>query len=221
MKKLIAMVLALVMVASMVACTSKKDETPAEDPNQIVTEAPTEGETETPETPAEGEDAETETPAEGEDAEAETPAEGEETTAEDAPAEEEVQLSPEAAELMEKLNQLVEGLPEDLLTQEAEVTPDMFEYYTFVPQVEGAVAVVSEPMIGSIAHSVVLVKLPEGADAAAFAADVDANKKPNKWVCVEAEESYVKTSGQYVLLVMSDKEMAGTVAANWDTVFGA
>ena len=220
MKKLIAMLLALVMVASMVACGSKKDEAPEKEDTQIETNVDTE-------TPAEGDTTEPEVPTEGEEetAEPEVPAEGEETTEEapeeEIPADEEVAMSPEATELMETMNKLIEGMPEELMTMETEVTPDTFEYYTFVPYVDGAVSVVSEAMIGSIAHSIVLVKLPEGADVEAFAADMDANKNPAKWICVAAEESYVKTNGQYILLVMAAKENADIVAANWDAAFGA
>lgn len=206
MKKLVAMLLALVMVVSMAACASKKEEQSTEDPNAVVTpvEPETPSEEETPDAPVEEE-----TP---DAAEEETP---------DAPVEEAPAMSPEAAELMETLKTLLAGMPEDLATQEIEVAPDMFEYYTFVPQVEGAVAVLSEAMINAVAHSVVLVKLPEGADVEAFASTMDANKNPAKWVCVEAEESFVKTSGQYVLLVMSAKDTADIIAANWDAAFGA
>ena len=76
-------------------------------------------------------------------------------------------------------------------------------------------------MIGSIAHSVVLLKLPEGADVAAVAADIEANMDPRKWICVEAEATMVKTSGQYVLMAMSSQATVDAISANFDTVFGA
>ena len=38
---------------------------------------------------------------------------------------------------------------------------------------------------------------------------------------MEAEASWVKASGQYVLMVMSTQEAADAIAANFDAVFGA
>ena len=56
---------------------------------------------------------------------------------------------------------------------------------------------------------------------AAVAADIEANMDPRKWICVEAEATMVKTSGQYVLMVMSSQEIVDAISANFDTVFGA
>ena len=70
------------------------------------------------------------------------------------------------------------------------------------------------------AHSVVLVRVPEGTDVEAVRADIEANANPRKWVCVEAEATWVKTSGQYVVMVMSTADMAAAIEANFNTVFG-
>ena len=82
-------------------------------------------------------------------------------------------------------------------------------------------AAVSEPMIGSIAHEVILVEVPEGTDPAEVAAQMEANMNPRKWICVEAEATWVKTSGQYVVMVMSTADMAAAIEANFNTAFGA
>ena len=84
----------------------------------------------------------------------------------------------------------------------AEVPADSYEYLLFIPYIEGSYAVVSEPMIGSIAHSVVLLQLPEDADAQAVAAEIETNMDPRKWICVEADDMKVAGCGDVVMLIM-------------------
>jgi len=143
----------------------------------------------------------------------------------DAPVEEEmpvVEYMPEEKlnELTGLMDQLVGGINDELMVGTMEITADMYEYYG-IPATEGIYAVVSMPMIGSIAHEVVLVELPEGVDAATFAAEMEAGQDTMKWVCVQPETTWVKTSGKYVVGVMSAVSMADAIAANFDTVFGA
>lgn len=213
MKKLIAMMLALALVMSFAACGTKEEPAPEVD-TPAVEETP---EVETP--------AEEETPVEdlpNMDEPAAMPEEGEED--EDIEDEEmEVVPMPEEKreELMALLQQLVGGINDEMAIMEDEIYTDSFEWLVGVPYVEGAYAVMSAPMMNAIAHEVILIELPEGTDVEAFAADVEANLNPRKWVCVEAEKTWVKTSGQYVVKVMSSTEMADAVEANFNTVFGA
>lgn len=201
MKKLIAMICALTLLLSLAACGKKNEQPQEPEQNDPVVETPVE------ETPVE------EAPVE------ETPVE---EPAVEEPAVEEPEMDPAYADLLDKLAQLTEGAtPEEMMLMNAEVPADSYEYLLFIPYIEGSYAVVSEPMIGSIAHSVVLLQLPEDADAQAVAAEIETNMDPRKWICVEAESSWVKTSGQYVLMVMATQEAADVIAANFETVFGA
>ena len=201
MKKLIAMICALTLLLSLAACGKKNEQPQEPEQNDPVVETPVE------ETPVE------EAPVE------ETPVE---EPAVEEPAVEEPEMDPAYADLLDKLAQLTEGAtPEEMMLMNAEVPADSYEYLLFIPYIEGSYAVVSEPMIGSIAHSVVLLQLPEDADVQAVAAEIETNMDPRKWICVEAESSWVKTSGQYVLMVMSTQEAANVIAANFETVFGA
>ena len=217
MKKLFALLLAMLMVVSMVACGSKKEDAPTEEPETEVV------------TPEEEAAPETEEPAPEVEEEAAPETEEPAPEAENGDIVEEPEVEPmdpmmpelseAGAALLDKLHELTTGTNEDMMMMEGEATEETFEYYTFAPYMEGVTAVYSEPMIGSIAHCVVLMQLPEGADVAAFAETVETNMDPRKWICVEAEEAFVKTSGQYVLLVMSEKATADAIAANFDTVF--
>ena len=219
MKKLISLLLALALTVGLVACasTNSKPTAPEKEETVETPEVETQPE-ETPEEPADDQPAEMpEEPADDQPAEMpEVPAEGEGETMPEMP-----EANPEVDELLVKLDQLVAGINDELVVMNAEVTPDMYEYQLFIPYVEGSVAVTSAPMIGSIPHSVVLMKLAEGTDVAAVAADIEANMDPRKWVCVEAETAYVKTSGQYVLMVLSTADMGAAIESNFETVFGA
>ena len=63
---------------------------------------------------------------------------------------------------------------------------------------------VYEPMTGSQAFSLVLVRVSEGADAKAVAQDMSDNINPMKWICVGADEKIVAGYGDVVMLIMLD-----------------
>ena len=224
MKKLFAMLLALVMVVSLMACAAKEEapvveDEPAVDAPAVEEEPAVEDE---PAVMPEEDPTMDEPAAMPEDPAVDGPAAMPEV---DAPAEEEmpvIEYMPEEKlnELMGLMDQLVGGINDELMVGTMEITSDMYEYYG-IPAVDGVYAVVSMPMIGSIAHEVVLVELPEGTDAEAFAAEMEGQLDPMKWVCVQPETTWVKASGNYVVSVMSAADMAGAVEDNFVTVFGA
>ena len=76
-------------------------------------------------------------------------------------------------------------------------------------------AYVSEPMMGSIAHSVVVVRVNEGVDVEATVADIKAKVNPRKWVCVEAETVLVESKGDIIVLVMSNNDTATRMMDNF------
>lgn len=197
MKKWIAILLSLTIALSLAACAKTPAET-VENPPAEDTQQPQE----TPE--AEAPETEELPPVELEPEE-ETPAE----------------QDPAVADLLEKLAALVDGVNSEMAVENVEIPADQYEYQLFIDYVEGSHAVTSMAMINAVAHSVCLLQLPEDTDAEAVAQEIEANMDPRKWICVEAEATAVRTSGQYVLLVMSDQASVDTVLANFDTVFGA
>lgn len=211
MKKLISLLLILTMAVSFAACakTPAAEEPPAEEPSGTelpAGEEPTEEEAPS-ETPSAGEE-----PAEPSPEETETPAEGEEPS----------ETDPAVADLLDKLEQLVDGVEDEMMmTENVEIPADQYPYQLFIDYVEGSHAVTSAAMINTVPHSVCLLELPEDADAAAVAQEIEENLDPRKWICVEAEATAVKTSGQYVLLVMSDQASVDTILSNFETVFSA
>lgn len=65
---------------------------------------------------------------------------------------------------------------------------------------------VYEPMMGSMAFSLVLVRVNDAADAKTVAQDMSDNIDTRKWICVEANEKIVVGYCDVVMLIMLDSE---------------
>ena len=59
-----------------------------------------------------------------------------------------------------------------------------------------------EPMIGSLAFSMVMVRTADGEDAKAVAESMKSGVDPRKWICVEADDLLVAGCGDVVMLIM-------------------
>ena len=124
----------------------------------------------------------------------------------------------DSMDLTEMVDKLYEGIKADnmpmVMTQE--VPADAFEGVFFIPAVEGATAVMSEPMMSSIAWSVCLMRVPEGTDVAATCAAIKTNMNPAKWLCVEAEKYSVVSNGNTILLVMTSADAHDKIVDNFN-----
>ena len=67
--------------------------------------------------------------------------------------------------------------------------------------------VASEPMMGSQAYSLVLVRVNDSADAEAVADAMKAGINPSKWVCVTADNVKVAAYGDVVMLAMTSSSL--------------
>ena len=63
---------------------------------------------------------------------------------------------------------------------------------------------VYEPMMGSLAFSMVLVRVNDAAEAQTVAQEMSDNIDTRKWICVEANDKIVVGSGDVVVLIMLD-----------------
>ena len=61
---------------------------------------------------------------------------------------------------------------------------------------------VFEPMMGSLAFSLVMVRVAEGQDAKGVAESMKQGIDPRKWICVEADDLKVAGFGDTVMLIM-------------------
>ena len=59
-----------------------------------------------------------------------------------------------------------------------------------------------EPMMGSLAFSMVMVRTASGADPKAVAEAMKSRVDPRKWICVEADDMKVAGVGDVVMLIM-------------------
>lgn len=115
-------------------------------------------------------------------------------------------------------NDILKNVADLPMYEPTELTAENFEFYTFIPYADGYEGVTADALIGSIAHSVVLVRVPDGTDAAQVAADIEANADPRKWICVEAEKTVVRQRGNTILLVMSSTATTDAIVANFDAL---
>ena len=60
------------------------------------------------------------------------------------------------------------------------------------------------PMMGSIAYTMAMVRVKEGADVKTVAETMKTGIDPRKWICVEADDLQVVSYGDVVMLIMVD-----------------
>lgn len=119
-------------------------------------------------------------------------------------------------EIMEKL---YEGISEDempMFVENIELDSENFEYYAFA-DVKYKEAIASESMTGATPHSVVLIRLEDKNDAESAVESIKEKANPRKWICVEAENTYVLSKGDLVVLIMSD-ELAPRIKENFENL---
>ncbi len=125
----------------------------------------------------------------------------------------------ENVDLAAVADSLYDGIAEDQrpFVMSMPLTNEDFEFFTFVPYEEGLEAVANEPMMSSIAHSIVLVKAPTTEKAEALAAAMKENCDPRKWMCVEADVVEGVTNGNIAMLLMTTTEggMSETILNNF------
>ena len=103
------------------------------------------------------------------------------------------------------------GIPEEelpMMLSNTEVTEENEEGFLGTKDVEYEEALASESMTGSIAHSVVLVRLKEDAtqeEIEKAKTAIKENVNPRKWICVGVEEDdvIVENKGNLIILIMT------------------
>ncbi|MBP3672837.1 MAG: hypothetical protein J6J18_03300 [Oscillospiraceae bacterium] len=131
-----------------------------------------------------------------------------------APAETEAPTEPAVSlegTLEELLNQIVEQNPVEFMggvipvdvTDTSEDGLANLKYFTGLDSAEGITeAAVYEPMMGSIAFSMVMVRANTGVGTKSLAESMKAGIDQRKWICVEADDLLVCGFGDVVMLIM-------------------
>ena len=104
-----------------------------------------------------------------------------------------------------------ENIPEDerpMMLTNTEVNEENIEYFLGTKDIEYEEALASESGIGSIAHSVVLVRTKKGADVEKIKDKIEKSVNPRKWVCVgvEKDDVIVESEGDLIILIMVEDE---------------
>jgi len=121
-------------------------------------------------------------------------------------------------EIMEKVygNIPEEELP--MMLGNIELTSENVEGFIGTADVKYTEAIASESMTGSIAHSVVLLRLENESNAAEVVKTIKDNVNPRKWICVEASKVVVESKGNLVILIMSSDELAPKLEKNFNNL---
>ena len=85
-----------------------------------------------------------------------------------------------------------------MFLEDKEVTEENLSYYLGVKELDYKEALASESMVGSTAHSIVLVRMNKGADIEQAKKDIKEKVDPRKWICVGVEDENV------IVLIMNN-----------------
>lgn len=88
-----------------------------------------------------------------------------------------------------------------------DITSENLKGYTGLDSLDFESGIASESQVGSIAHSVVLLRVKDGADIEKIKADIKANVNPRKWLCVgvdDEENVIVDNIGNTIVLIMDN-----------------
>lgn len=122
----------------------------------------------------------------------------------------------------ELLNKIIEKQPVEFmggtipvdLTDTSEDGLWAVKYYTGLDSTENITEVgVYEPMMGSIAFSMVMVRAKDSLGLKSLAESMKAGIDTRKWICVEADDLQVVGYGDVVMLIMVDSNTGMTSQA--------
>lgn len=119
----------------------------------------------------------------------------------------------EAIYLTAELDEELKGLITDGTFGPTEIFDDMAEMVFGTSEIEFDNAIVSAPMMSSIAYQVVVLQVADGQDVEATKALISEHADPVKWVCVQAEAVVVESIGNTILFAMTDQVTADACLA--------
>lgn len=129
-----------------------------------------------------------------------------------------------AGTLEEIMTKVYKDVPEEsrpMMLMNTEVNDENVEYYLGTTDIEYKEALASESGVGSIAHSVVLVRTKENADIEGIKTKIKESINPRKWICVGVEDKdvIVENKGDLIILMLvEDKETRETLQKGFDNL---
>lgn len=119
-------------------------------------------------------------------------------------------------EIMDKVYASIPQEERPMMLMNTEVTKENVEMYLGTSDIEFEEALASESATGSIAHSVVLVRVKDGANVELIKEKIEKSINPRKWICVEAEEVEVESKGNLIILIMSSEINTEKIETEFD-----
>jgi len=121
--------------------------------------------------------------------------------------------------LEEIMAKVYEEIPEEerpMMLTNMEVNDENIEGFIGTSDIEYEQILASESAVGSIAHSVVLIRTKENADVSAIKETILENVNPRKWVCVgvEKEDVIIKNKGDLIVVIIVEDETNREKIAN-------
>ena len=129
--------------------------------------------------------------------------------------------APVEGNLEDLMAKIYENIPEDqrpMMLMNVEIDEENVEYYLGTDDIEYEEALASESGVGSIAHSVVLVRVKDNADIKTIKANIKDSVNPRKWICVEAEKVVVENRGNLIILIMSSSDNVDKLLAGFNNL---
>lgn len=111
-------------------------------------------------------------------------------------------------DLMEKLYSDIPSTERPMALGNIEVNEENIESFIGTKNVDYEEIIASESMIGSIAHSVVLIRTKSNANVEEIKKEIKEKIDPRKWICVgiERDEVVVKSRGNLILVLVVQNE---------------
>jgi len=119
-------------------------------------------------------------------------------------------------EIMEKVYADIPQEERPMMLTNIEITEENVEMYLGTADVEFEEALASESGTGSIAHSVVLIRVKDNANIEQIKEKIENSVDPRKWICVEAEEVEVESKGNLIILIMSSEANVEKIETEFD-----
>lgn len=113
--------------------------------------------------------------------------------------------------LEEIMTRVYEDIPNDkrpMMLSNTEVNESNADYYLGIKGLEYKEALASESGVGSIPHSVVLLRVKDNADIEDIKTKIKENINPRKWICVgvEKDDVIVENKGNLIILILVEDE---------------
>lgn len=99
------------------------------------------------------------------------------------------------------------------------INEENLAYYTGLETLDYSEGLASEPMIGSIAHSVVLLRVSDGVDIEKIKKDIKSKVDPRKWICVQVnEKDVVVDSRDNIIILIMVNDISNDILKNFKAI---